>query len=69
MSAVQVKFPMHDAIWGIVIVDAEEGEEPVVEHEGMEHFIVEYPSREHFETALNRFEGMVAYEEVKEEGD
>lgn len=64
MSEVKVKFPMHDAIWGIVIVDATAGEEPYVEHEGMEHFVVEYPDREHFETALNRFEGLVAYEEI-----
>ncbi len=66
MSAVQVKFPMHDAIWGIVIIDAQPGEAPVVEHEDMEHFLVEYETREQFEQALERFEGMVAYEEIKE---
>lgn len=66
MSTVQVKFPMHDAIWGIVIIDAEEGEEPVVEHEDLEHFIVEYETREQFHQALERFEGLVAYEEIKQ---
>lgn len=66
MSTVLVKFPMHDAIWGIVIIDAASGENPVVEHEDMEHFLVEYETREQFHQALERFEGLVAYEEIKQ---
>ncbi len=66
MSSVLVKFPMHDAIWGIVIIDAAPGEAPVVEHEDMEHFLVEYETREQFNQALERFEGLVAYEEIEQ---
>lgn len=64
MSAVQVKFPMCQAIWGAVVTDAEKGEEPCVEHENMEYFIVEYPTRDHFDRAVIRFDGIIEYEEV-----
>jgi hypothetical protein len=64
MITVQVKFPMCEAIWGIVIIDAEKGEEPVVEHEGIEFFTVEYPSREHFNRAVGRFDSIVQYTEI-----
>lgn len=58
----RVKFPMNKNTWNSVVVDS--GEQMYVESEGTDSFIVEYETDGDFFNALNRFDGLVEYEEL-----
>lgn len=58
----QVKFPLNDNTWEVVVTDS--NEQMYVESEGQDFFIVEYENENDFVNALNRFEGLVEYEEL-----
>lgn len=57
-----VKFPKNENTWNAVVVDS--NEQMYVESEGNESFIVEYETDDDFFHALNRFDGLVEYEEL-----
>lgn len=57
----RVKFPMNENTWNAVV---DSDEELYVESEGTNSFIVEYETDDDFFHALNRFEGLVEYEEL-----
>ena len=58
----QVKFPMNEQVWDAVVTNS--GENMFVESEGVYSFVVEYATEEDFIAALERFEGVVEYEEL-----
>ena len=58
----QVKFPMNEEVWDVVVTNS--GENMFVESQGVYSFVVEYNTEEDFIAALERFEGLVEYEEM-----
>ena len=58
----QVKFPMNENVWGLVVEQADE--QMFVENQGVYFFVVEYDTEDDFFHALNRFDGTVEYEEL-----
>ena len=64
MTAINVQFPSDPETWNIVVDDANSDEEPYIWYDGMIYFIASYQTREHFNCALDRFNGTVAYSEV-----
>lgn len=58
----QVKFPMNEQVWDTVVTNS--GENMFVESQGVYSFVVEYDTEEDFIAALERFEGVVEYEEL-----
>lgn len=58
----QVKFPMNEQVWDAVVTNSVEN--MFVESQGVDSFIVEYDTEEDFIAALERFEGVVEYEEL-----
>lgn len=56
----RVRFENSEHIWNTVVVDA--NELVVVDEETNDHFIAEYMSRDEFDKAVARFNGMIEYE-------
>lgn len=57
----QVKFPMNEQVWDAVVTNSVEN--MFVESQCVYSFVVEYATEEDFIAALERFEGLVEYEE------
>ena len=59
---VLVEFSNDPETWNKVIVDSVENDEnPYVDEERLETFVVEYETQDEFDRAVNRFNGMVEY--------
>ncbi len=59
---VRVEFSNDPETWNTVIVDSVENDEnPYVDEEKLETFVVEYETQDEFNRAINRFNGMIEY--------
>ena len=59
---VRVEFSNDPETWDTVIVESVDNDEnPYVDEEKLETFVVEYETQDKFDRALNRFNGMVEY--------
>ena len=59
---VRVEFNNDPETWNTVIVDSVENDEnPYVDEEKLDTFVVEYETQDEFDRAVNRFNGMVEY--------
>lgn len=59
---VRVEFSNDPETWNTVIVDSVENDEnPYVDEEKIDTFVVEYETQDEFDRAVNRFNGMVEY--------
>ena len=59
---VRVEFSNDPETWNTVIVDSVENDEnPYVDEEKLDTFVVEYETQDEFDRAVNRFNGMVEY--------
>lgn len=66
-ESVRVQFPHNQETWDKVVTNSQENIENV--DESSTTFAVDYASKDDFDKALTRFEGMVEFEELVRVGD